>query len=281
MKSTLIVAARLAVVWLVLIVGQMAGGMIGQALTRATVPAMQPDGLLGPFAATAVVAGLFAMVLSLMASSMRGSLAVRFAALFALVYGVETLLSLIEAIYFNDYVHLSNALLALLAVSNGVKAALGALAAALLWPARPDPAERFTGLVWRIPAIIPLYIVFYFGAGALIAWQSADVRAYYAQGFDIDEGQLALLQVGRGLIWALLALLAVSALTGPPRRRALLTGLAFAVFMAATLLYPNPLMPWPVRRMHMLEIAVSNLLFGVSAALILLGGRKRNGITAS
>ena len=274
MNRYVVFALKFAGVWLALIIGQMAGGMIGQMLTHAAPPAMKPDGPLSLTAALVVAAGLFAVVLSAMAPAMRWSFWGRFAALFGLLYGLESLLSLIEAIYFNAYVHMTDALLWMMAVGNAVKAVLAAMVCALLWRGETLPAERFTGLYWRIPVIIPLYIVFYFGAGALIAWQSADVRAYYAQGFHIDQGQLALLQVGRGLIWALLALLSVASLTGGTWKRAVLTGLAFSVFMAATLLYPNPLMPWSVRHVHLVEVGVSNFLFGILAALILLSGRK-------
>ncbi|CAM3365309.1 hypothetical protein [Asticcacaulis taihuensis] len=271
MNRYVVFALKFAGVWLALIIGQMAGGMIGQMLTHAAPPAMKPDGPLSLTAAIVVAAGLFAVVLSAMAPAMQWSFWGRFAALFGLLYGLESLLSLIEAIYFNAYVHMTDALLWMMAVGNAVKAVLAALVCALLWRGESQPAERFSGLAWKIPVIIPLYIVFYFGAGALIAWQSADVRAYYAQGFHIDQGQLALLQVGRGLIWALLALLSVASLTGGTWKRAVLTGLAFSVFMAATLLYPNPLMPWSVRHVHLVEVGVSNFLFGILAALILLG----------
>ncbi|MGN6210097.1 hypothetical protein [Asticcacaulis sp.] len=274
MNRYVVFALKFAGVWLALIIGQMAGGMIGQMLTHAAPPAMKPDGPLSLTAAIVVAAGLYAVVLSAMAPAMRWPFWGRFAALFGLLYGLESLLSLIEAIYFNAYVHMTDALLWMMAVGNAVKAALAALVCALLWRGETMPVEHFTGLYWRIPVIIPLYIVFYFGAGALIAWQSADVRTYYAQGFHIDQGQLALLQVGRGLIWALLALLSVASLTGGTWKRAVLTGLAFSVFMAATLLYPNPLMPWSVRHVHLIEVGVSNFLFGILASLILLSGRK-------
>ena len=50
----------------------------------------------------------------------------------------------------------------------------------------------------------------------------------------------------------------------------MLTCVAFSVLMALPLLYPNPLMPWPVRQVHLIEVGVSNFLFGVLAALIML-----------
>ena len=63
-----------------------------------------------------------------------------------------------------------------------------------------------------------------------------------------------------------------------PRRRTalftvvffLLVGLAFSGFMIPDLLLPNPFMPWPVRVAHIVEVGVSNTVFGVIAAWLLL-----------
>ena len=270
MKRNAIFVAKFAAVWLALIIGQIAGGMIGQMLTHAAMPAFKPDGPFDLMTAMVLASGLYALVLSAMASSLRWGFWGRALTAFLLLYVLESGLSEIEAIYFNTYLHMSNGLLVFMAISSVIKAAIVAIVCTLLWRGNGPPAERFSGLAWKIPVILPLYVVFYFGAGALIAWQSADVRAYYAQGFHINQGQLALLQVGRGLIWALLALLSVASLTGGTWRRALLTGAAFSVLMALPLLYPNPLMPWPVRQVHLVEVGVSNFLFGVLAALIML-----------
>jgi hypothetical protein len=270
MKTYGLFAVKCAGVWLALIVGQIAGGLIGQTAFHAAPPAFVPDGPFGLMTAMILSSGLYALVLSAMASRMRRGFWGRAATVFLLLYVLESLLSEIEAIYFNTYLHMSNGLLASMAVGGVIKAAIVALVCAALWRGKAVAAEHIGGLAWKLPAIIPLYVVFYFGAGALIAWQSADVRAYYAQGFDIDQGQLALVQAGRGLIWALLAWLSVTSLTDGVWRRALLTGAAFSVLMALPLLYPNPLMPWPVRQVHLVEVGVSNFLFGILAALILL-----------
>lgn len=272
MKKYGLFAVKVAAVWLALFIGQMTGGMIGQMVTHVAAPAFKPDGPFDLMTAMALTSGPYALVLSLMASTLRWAFWGRALTMFILLYVLESGLSEIEAIYFNTYLHMSNNLLVFMAISSAIKAAIAGIVCAFLWRGTGEPTERFSGLAWKMPAIIPIYIVFYFGAGALIAWQSADVRAYYAQGFHIDQGQLALLQVGRGLIWALLALLSVASLTGGAWRRALLTGVAFSVLMALPLLYPNPLMPWPVRQVHLVEVGVSNFLFGILAALILLWG---------
>ncbi len=270
MKNYGLSAVKFAGVWLALIIGQIAGGVIGQMVTHAATPAFKQDGPFDLMTAMVLSSGLCALVLSAMASSLRRGFWGRAVIVFILLYVLESGLSEIEAIYFNTYLHMSDSLLASMAIGGVIKAAIVALACAALWRGDGQPAERFSGLAWKIPVISLLYVVFYFGAGALIAWQSADVRAYYAQGFNIDQKQLALLQVGRGLVWALLAWLSVASLTGGTWRRALLTGAAFSVLMALPLLYPNPLMPWPVRQVHLVEVGVSNFLFGIVVSLLLL-----------
>ena len=275
MKQTLTWIAKAIAVWLAILIGQALGGMLALALTHVTVPTARDDGPFNLTMAMIVIAALFALIVAGLASRMRWGFWGKAAALFVLIYGLDSVLSQIESVFFNSFLHLSQALMIMIGLSNAIKAAVAALVAAALWRKPLEaPAERFGGLYWKIPVISPLYIVCYFGAGALIAWKSAAVRAYYGQGFHIDNGQLILLQAGRGLIWALLAFLSVKSLTGSKLSRASLTGAAFSVLMAATLLMPNVLMPWAVRKMHLLEISSSNFLFGVLASLILLVGVK-------
>lgn len=276
MKNAMIFAAKTVAVFVALIIGQMVSGMVILAAIHGAIPAMATDGPFTAAQAMPVIAAANAIILALLAANMRWSTWGKAAAVFVIFYILETGLSQIEAWYFNSYMHVSPALLTGMALGNLVKAALAAVVCALLWPSRiGEPAESLGGLVWKMPVIIPLYIVFYFGAGALIAWQGAAVRAYYQQGFHIDTGQLALLQVLRGAIWAGVALLIVKSLKGGVMFRALMTGLAFAVLMALVLLLPNSFMPWDVRKMHLMEIFSSNLLFGILAALILMIGKKR------
>jgi hypothetical protein len=75
--------------------------------------------------------------------------------------------------------------------------------------------------------------------------------------------------VGRGALWAGLARLLARGLSGSTLTKAMLAGAAFAILMAGPLLYPNALMPWPVRQVHLVEIGVSNFLFGLLAVWLL------------
>ena len=282
MKNGFILAAKLVALWIALLIGQIVSGLAIVAMVHGPMPVPVADGPLSVAFAMPVIAAAFAVVLASLAANMRWTTWGKAVALFVILYTLESLLSLIEAWYFNAYVKMPMSLLGGLAVGNGLKAAIAAVVGALLWPAREvTPGDRLTGLAWKLPLIVPIYILVYFGAGALIAWQGAAVRTYYAQGLHINNGELALLQVLRGAIWAGVALLIVTSIRGSVWLRAALTGVAFSVFMGLVLLLPNTFMPWPVRQMHLMEICSSNLLFGIVAALILMAGKKPASPTAS
>lgn len=264
-------AAKFIAVWLALIVIGMLAGMLGAP----SAPPITTTDPLTAVQAEIIVSGLFAALLSILAAHIKLAFRSKLITLFVIFYGVENVMSEIEAIYFNASLHLSSSALVYIAVSGALTAAVGAAVTAWLWPAnRAEPMPALSGLAWKVPVIIPLYIVFYLGAGGLIAWQSPVVRAYYANGAHFDMVGLLLLQVLRGAMWAGLAAVAVKSVSGSGMFRALMTGLSFAVFAVAPLLYPNAFMPWPVRQMHIIEILVSNLMFGYLAASILLSGRK-------
>ncbi len=261
-----------------LLVGQVAGGLIAGLLLHVPVPAMPHDGPFDLTQALGLMTLAYALVLSRFAARLRGGFGARMGTLFAVLYAVGTLLSVIETIYFKAYVKLPPFLVGQMALTGLTQAIIAAPVAAALWRGAADEADgqpdAMSGLWWRLPLIAAIYIVVYFGAGALIAWQGPQLRAYYDQAAHINQTHLALLQFGRGLIWAGLAWMSVRSLKGAYSSRAVITGLVFAVIMVMPLLFPNPYMPWDVRRMHFLEIFTSNLLFGVLASWILLSGVK-------
>ena len=260
-------AARIVALWAVLI----GGAMLGNALFGPIPPVAAGDGPLTAGQAFLAVNALAAVVLGALAARMSGPVWRRAALLFLLLFTLETLLSQIEAWFFGQWLDLPDGLLPALAGADAVKALAASVAAAWLWRSDAPTGPVPSGLAWKLPAIVAAYILAYHGAGYLIAWQSAAVRAYYGEGVDIDAGRLLLVQVGRGAIWAGLALIAAWSLRGPALHRALLAGTAFAVLMAAPLLYPNGFMPWAVRSVHLVEIGVSNFLFGLFAVLLLVG----------
>jgi hypothetical protein len=261
-------AAKMLALWAALI----GGAMLGNALFGPGMPIPAGDGPLTAGQAFLAVTGLTAVLLGALAARMTGPAWRRAALLFLLLFTLETLLSQIEALFFDQWLGLPEDLLPALAGADALKASAAAAAAACLWRVREPSGPVPAGLAWKLPAIVAAYILAYFGAGYLVAWQSEAVRAFYGGGVDIEGGRLLLVQAGRGAIWAGLALIAAWSLRGPALHRALLTGAAFAVFMAAPLLYPNGFMPWAVRSIHLVEIALSNFLFGLFAVMLLASG---------
>ena len=265
---------RLLTLWLVLALGQVLGGLL---FLRAT-PVLAQDGPLGSGQALLVASLADAVILVLIAGSMRARGWTLGLVLAGVLLLVQTGQSLIEAAVFSRDVALSAALMFGVAATAVLRDGIAAATIALLWRGRAQGASaRLTGLVWKLPLIAILYVICYFTAGALIAWPSPAVRTYYAHVGEIDSGILWAVQVGRGLLWAGLAVLLIRGLAAPAWRSALLTGLAFSGFMTPQLLYPNPVMPWAVRSMHMIEVGTSNFVFGALAALILVAAAQQPG----
>lgn len=265
MKQASVWTAKAVTLWAALLAGNVAGGL----LVALPAPAAAADGPLGAGQALLLVNALFALVLAALAEKMEGPGWRRAITLFILLYTAETLLSTIEGVFFGAYLHLPAGLQSGVAMINAIKSAIAALAVAALWRGPGPEAATPAGLVWKLPLIALVYVFFYFGAGMLIAWQSEAVRAFYLNGAGIDDRAVALLQLGRGAIWAGLAWLLARSLSGSPLAKGLFAGIAFAIFMDAPLLFPNPFMPWAVRQVHLVEIGVSNFLFGLLAVWLL------------
>lgn len=259
-------AGKAALVWIAVLAGAIIGGVLFPITPESGTQA-EP---LTAGQALMIVALVDALVLALLASALAGGWIRKFAVLFATMVIVEPLLSFSEALIFGASVQMSPEFLLRVALGNVIKAACASAAAATLFRSAEVKAQLPDGLPWKIPAIVLLYIIAYYGAGQFIAWQSEAVRHYYGDGTLIPAaGLLVLAQVARGLVWAAATILLFANLEGPVGRKALLIGLAFAFIMAIPLLFPNAYMPWPVRRVHFVEIAVSNFLFGMAAAYVL------------
>lgn len=257
---------KTVLVWIAILAGAVIGGLLFPVSPEAGSQA-EP---LSAGQALLIVGLVDALVLILLAKVLRGEWARKFFVLFVTMVVVEPVLSFSEALIFGASVQMPAEFLLKVGLGNAVKAALGAAAAASLFRSEASAAERPVGLAWKVPAIIALYLVAYFGAGQFIAWQSETVRAYYGDGALIPpQGLLILAQIVRGLVWAAIAILLFANLHGSTVARGLLIGSAFAFIMAVPLLFPNGYMPWPVRQVHFVEIAVSNFLFGIASAFVL------------
>jgi hypothetical protein len=135
--------------------------------------------------------------------------------------------------------------------------------------ARAVPARIF----WRIVALMTVYVFLYFGAGTW-AWQHDVLRHYYAH-MQISFGPTVALQFARGFLWAVIALFVACRIKGSLMSRVFVMAVLFGVLTAMQLLGPNPVMPWAIRQIHMVEIGVSEILYGAIAPLVLLAGAAR------
>lgn len=137
-----------------------------------------------------------------------------------------------------------------------------------------EPLQRsVSGWAWRLAVIAVAYLVLYFGAGFIVAWQNPEVRALYGGGVDARVFNMALLvpfQVLRSALWVLCALPVLSTTRGRPWQVALVVGLLLALPMNMTHAIPNSLMADSVRLSHFIETASSNFLFGLVVTGVLL-----------
>jgi hypothetical protein len=210
-------------------------------------------------------------------------------AVFFVFYGVGTLQPQIETAYF--VTRLPAGMLPRLFLAGLIMAAVFAPLAVLILgkarrreigPANDSWLTQPLG-VWivKLSLIVVLYVFLYFTFGYFIAWKNEAVRTYYG-GTDPgsflthlanllrDEPLLFLLQAGRALLWAALALPVIKLMKGRWWEAGLAVALLFATVLAQ-LLIPNPLMPAEVRMAHLVETASSNFLFGWLVVLILRG----------
>ena len=264
MKPVLNNVGKGALLWVTLFVGQTIGGLI----FFRNAAAFAKDGPFGAGGALLVASLIDAVILTLLAvrSGLRGwrlgsTLAI-------LLFGVQIIQPLVETLIFNRDVHMPASMFAATALCGLVRDTIAAGGIALLWRGRSEPTPHLPGLGWKAPAIAALYVLCYFTAGQFIAWQNPDVRTYYAHVRQIDLA-LVIMQFGRGLGWAALARLLYRGTQWRAGPIALLCGLALSGLMIPLLLFPNPYMPWPVRAVHMMEVGVSNFVFGVLAVWLL------------
>lgn len=228
--------------------------------------------------ASLMVNSLHAAALAILAKRLAGTCLRKAAVLFALIFGVQGVLTVMETVYFISNGNLNLTLDAVIRGlgSTGVAALLGAVAAACLFHEHDEaarlPRPKPDRLAIRLTAAILLYPIIYWTAGIYVALPRAEVTDFYADGIDnINPATLLALQIIRGSIWAALAYTAARYLAGSRLIKALHVGFAFSVFMTAQLIYPNDAMPASVRLVHAVELIISNFLYGILAVFIVAG----------
>lgn len=146
-----------------------------------------------------------------------------------------------------------------------VAAVLAGAAALFAGEAPPDSAwRRARATPLRLVAVAAAYVVAYLVAGTLVFPFVAD---FYADKPLPEFGPLIAMQLVRGLIYAaaVIALLGAGVRPGP-----LICGAGLAILGGvAPLAADNPHMPFEVRIPHMIEVSVSNFLFGLFAGWLL------------
>lgn len=288
-RPTLALVAKILALTLVLVVVQALGvkflpatpepGPPGSESAQVSPAAQQGMGLL---ALVLLIAGLQTVALAYPAVRSRWH-GWRLAAAVGVVYfGSVTFMSQIESLVYLR-ARMPPGMLAGLFLMGLFNAAVFAPILVLglgRWPARaesgPPPAARLSmpARTWAFRLVLgaTVFLVLYYVFGYHVAWQDPAVRAYYggadpgtflAQmgGIVRDTPWMIPLQLARGLLWVLLALLVIGMMRGPRWEAGLAIALNFTV-PVAYLLFPNPLMPEAVRRAHLIETAPYQFLFG-------------------
>ncbi len=267
MASFMANAARLLALAVTIAVSQVLAGLLTSWIPQPPIPDAGGSSPLTLAQSAAVVVGVWAVLLWLLTARVAGSYCRRSSYLFVYIYLVNCLLSAMEAAFYLPAVRMQGMNVVAMAASGAVFALLVAATAVAIVPApRSDqPAMRRSARQGWV--IIALYLAAYGLAGYFIAWQSDAVRSYYDQGRAIHVLWMLPLQLLRGAAWWGLTEYSVRRLRGNRVTLAVLVGATEAAFMAIALLIPGPLMPWPVRRAHLIEIGLSNLVFGTASIL--------------
>lgn len=235
---------------------------------------------LWPTAVPALAAAsiIYTLLLAWLARQSRFGKVQTFIILFAAMFGIQTVMTLIEtplvgkALDYteSDFLRDFGSSLPAVLLATGAAAFLFAPSANEAPGAGPHTFRAPSSWAWRILTVALFYVLAYFLAGFFIAWKTPEVREFYEGKLVVGPVTLMLVQIGRGVLWAMLGLMLLSSLRSSAWTRALALGAAFSIFMAVQLIYPNPNLPLNVRVPHIIEVTTSNFVFGVLAGLLLI-----------
>lgn len=208
--------------------------------------------------------------------------------IFVVFYGVMSVMSLIEAVFFMTNIPASE-IAKFFLVGAIVALFFSPLAVLVLSKMKRDPTVEgpnsrlimsWRQWVWKLAVIAVSYPIIYFAFGYFVAWQNPAVREFYGGGPLIgffphmrtvlqDMPLLISFQVLRAMMWVALALPVIRMMKGKSWEAVLAVGLLFAVLHTSQLLLPNPYMPQEVRMVHLVETAPSIFIFGLLVAWLL------------
>lgn len=121
----------------------------------------------------------------------------------------------------------------------------------------------------RLIIIVVAYVFIYVGFGMFVARPLAG-PAFYVYYKDLKMPAWILpVQMIRALVWTTAALPVVSMSKGKRWEAVLSIGFLFSMLMGIMLIVPNPLMPDPIRRAHLVELLTSNFTFGCLVGYVL------------
>ena len=258
----------------------------------AAVPSASPPASPAEQARTALilvgVCFLQTVVLSLAILRSRWTGWVLILAMFTVMFIGLGVVSHIDSLFFLR--DMSRALIGKMVVASFLlSASFSAIAVWILGRARsggaeqpPSPIEHHSRSRWALIflVLIVLHIVLYFVFGYYVAWKSPELRAFYGgedpgsfwlQMVSVVQGTPLLIpvQVLRGILWGLMAVILANSLTGSRWSAALITAGVFVIVFALPLVIPNPFMPEAVRLAHLIETVLSRGLFGFVAVWFL------------
>jgi hypothetical protein len=235
------------------------------------------------------VCALEAVALALLVPRLSGSLLQAAGAVGLLLFGAKSFLTQVETVLFVRDIPLAEVARIVL---GGLLYAVAAAPLAVrllrprgdrgggpLWAPLPLPTGRERWLL-RLAGIAGLYVLLYYGFGYGVAWVRPEVREFYGGGELLgvsdqvahvlqNETHVVAFQLVRAMVWVGIALPALRLFRGPRWRAGVAVAAAYATFMNAQLLLPNPYMPEAVRMAHLLETATSNAVFGCAVVWIL------------
>jgi len=188
--------------------------------------------------------------------------------LFLVFFGIHTVNTQIESIFFQLAIPQEEmarivfaGFLVALFFSPVIVVIMGKMGS---FPQKTQTRERaklsLTSWIWRIALCDFIYVFLYIVAGALVF---PYVRDFYANFTMPPPSQIILMQLVRGLVYIGLGLLTVWMLAERPLEVAVAVGFSFSILGGlAPLLLPNPYMPAHIRIAHGFEISISNFLYG-------------------
>jgi hypothetical protein len=200
---------------------------------------------------------------------------------FPMYFGIGWLNTLDEAVLF----HVMPPAVAFQALAHGATTAftITTLLALVLNRMRTADNPLISGPVatfskagaWRFATAACVYFVLYSVAGIAV---HPFIKTFYAGRWLPSLGELFVIQFLRGLLYIAVALPFLRRMAGRRLHAGVVLGLCFSVLGGiAPLLLPNAYMPVPILIAHSIEVGVSNFLYGLAVAWLVVPRRSAIG----